>query len=519
MSSRRRSGSSFGIDLGTTFSSMAYVDFPPDRNSERLHFEPASIRLLHERLDPGTELQGSDAAYLLPTLVDYGASPPQVGRRVSEEEGFVVHDFKLDLGSGNPPYRLPSGQTKRSEEAAIDVLRSLRCCAEDFFGGLPIDRVCLAMPSTDYGAYQIERTDLMARLGREAGFSVINVIEEPLAAILDIDFTTGGILTHEDRIVMVIDYGGGTCNVAVVRASYRRFYWSSPPRPLALAVERCGGRCIDSEIADWIKRHHPEVARMFSERGLKEVSRELKEKMSRYLQGEDITDPSSVAGQEFGLREETFKSLSRPIVERILVAVERALEQAREGQRGTLAVDLVFLVGGGSQHPLVEEIIGGYFAEKKVWGNPIIERAEFPQLSISRGAALYEYYCSVGQLPMADALHQELYLEFPGGSMKRLARRGQMVPFRRPNRFEVAVADPLCEVQLKLWKRDPISGAMQVYATPVLSFSEQVVDTKLRLDIAVDLRQHVIIKAYTRKRSRKQERQSSTEVIVRSPLG
>ena len=120
---------------------------------------------------------------------------------------------------------------------------------------------------------------------------------------------------------------------------------------------------------------------------------------------------------------------------------------------------------------------------------------------------------------MADALHQELYLEFPGGSMKRLARRGQMVPFRRPNRFEVAVADPLCEVQLKLWKRDPISGAMQVYATPVLSFSEQVVDTKLRLDIAVDLRQHVIIKAYTRKRSRKQERQSSTEVIVRSPLG
>lgn len=501
-----REGPFLGIDLGTTYSSVAYIDFAVGQDREKADIEPSSIALLDSPSD--------SSAYLLPTLVDYGPSIPEVGRRISKEAGYVIEEFKPGLGLEIPPYRLPNGQEKRGEEVAIDVLRYLKRRAEDALGS-SLGRVCLAMPPVDQGNFQVDKTGLMSRLGREAGFTSINVVEEPVAAILDIDFTTG-ILTHENKTIMVIDYGGGTCNVAIVRASYKRFLWANPPRPLGFSTERCGGKFIDEQIVDWIRNYRPEAVQLFEE-NLKEVARRLKEKISRFLQGEEIVNPSEIDEYDFRLDEETFRNLSHPVIRRMRDAIERALRQAQDRQEGKLGVDLVFLVGGGSKHPLVEETVIEYFKD----GNmriPVIERAEYPQLSISRGAALYDFYCSVGQLPMIDELHQELYLQFPDGSMKRLARLGQAVPFKRPNHFEVRVVDPTNEIVLHLKKRDPQSGVEQTYASPTLMFEDTVPPgTKIRLDVIVDLRQHTIIKAYTRKRA-KMQKKLLAEVIVRSPV-
>ena len=227
-----------GIDLGTTFSSVAYIDFPPSSESEKPRFEPVNVQL-DMSTGSNSNLQKSDDVYLLPTLVDYGPSIPEVGKRVSENEKFIIDEFKLNLGLNKPAYELPNGQQKRSEDVAIAVLRFLKRRAEDFLSPSIIARVCLAMPSTDYENYQIDKTGLMSKLGQDAGFRSINVIEEPLAAILDVDYTTGGILTQADKIVMVIDYGGGTCDVAIVKASYKKFLWSTPPKPLGLGTEKC----------------------------------------------------------------------------------------------------------------------------------------------------------------------------------------------------------------------------------------------------------------------------------------
>lgn len=490
-----------GIDLGTTYSSVAYIDFSAGRERERADIEPSNVMLI----DPPSD----GNAYLLPTLVDYGPSIPEVGRRVSGDKRYVIGEFKLDLGLERR-YELPNGQSKRCEEVAIDVLRYLKRRAEDSLGS-SLGRVCLAIPSVVRESYQTDKTPVMSEIGKRVGFTSINVVEEPIAAILDIDFTTGGILTHEDKTIMVVDYGGGTCNVAMVRASYKKFLWSKPPKPLGFSVERCGGKFIDESIVRWVKEYRPEAEQIF-QGNLKEVSRRLKEKMSRFLQGEEITNPSEIDGYDFRLGEETFRNLSYPVIQKMINAVKGALEQARI-QKGEL--DLVFLVGGGSQHPLVKEILLEYFREKGA-RIPSFERAKDPQLSISRGAALYDFYCEVGQLPMVDELRQELYLQFPGGSMKRLAKLGQRVPFKRPNRYEIRVTDSVNEIVLQLKKRDPQSGIERVYASPVLTFEDLIpAGSKIRLDVIVDLRQHTIIKAYTRKRA---NLRLSAEVIVRSPV-
>jgi Ethanolamine utilization protein EutJ (predicted chaperonin) len=451
--------------------------------------------------------------------VDYGPSIPKVGKRISNDEGFVIDEFKLNLGLASPSRKLPTGFTKRNEDVAIDVLKYLKRCGEDFLGS-PLDRICLAMPPTDYERFHSDKTDLMAMLGKNAGFSIINVIEEPLAAILDVDFTMGGILTHEDKTIMVVDYGGGTCDVAIVKASYKKFLWSRPPQPLGLGTEQCGGKFIDEEIATWIKTHRPKAIGQSSEGEIKEVARKLKEKMSRRIRGEDVTNPSTIDGRDYQLDENTFRNLSERVIPRMLNAVNQALEQA-EAKLSTPAVDLIFLVGGGSKHPLVESTIEKYFTKDSGgrYGIPKIRRAQNPQLSVSRGAALYDFYCSVGKLPMVDELDQELCLQFPDGSTKRLAYQGQAVPFRHPNHFEIRITDPTNELVLQLKKRDPMTKTEQVYASPPLDFQEQLSSgTKVRLDVTVDLRKHVIIKAYTRKRLRQDEKELSKEVIVRSPL-
>ena len=80
------------------------------------------------------------------------------------------------------------------------------------------------------------------------------------------------------------------------------------------------------------------------------------------------------------------------------------------------------------------------------------------------------------------------------------------------------VTDPTDRITLELIKRDPQSGGEQIYASPVLVFEGTIPpDTKIRLDVTVDLRQHTIIKAYTRKRDRSAKR-FLAEVIVRRPI-
>jgi len=499
-----------GIDLGTTFSSVAYINFVAGEHREKPAFEPVDVPLVFR-----SEQDDTDTVFLLPTIVDYGVSIPEVGKQVSQDSRFVVRDFKLHFGL-QKEYRLPDDQTKTPEDAAIEVSRYLKRRAEDVLG--KVDNVRLAMPPFIPGEHYVDKTDVLVGIGKGAGFKSVDVIEEPIAALVDLDFSTGGILTHEDKMIMIIDYGGGTCDIAIAQASYKRLFHGKP-RLLGLGTEACGGKFIDEVIAQWLKKHRSKYAQALDESDLKEVARQLKEQMSDHICGGRVFDsPSKVRDCDWRLSHEVFENLSRPVVERMWCAVQQAMDEAAE-RLGVdvrdIDIDEVFLVGGGSQHPSVEQIIRQCFS--KLGKTPTVHPADIggqPQLSVSRGAALYQYYRASGEIPMRDELRQDLYIKFPGGSMKRLARIGQQVPFQRSHRFEIDVIDTSEDIILTLYRKDPKSGALQAYASPTLKFKEKVpAGTRLRLDLSVDLRQHVVIKAYPRK-----HKEFGTEAVVRRPI-
>jgi molecular chaperone DnaK (HSP70) len=493
-----------GIDLGTTYSSVAYVHFTVGEHREKPAFEPINIRLVSGEIQDDT-----DRVFLLPTIVDYGVSVPEIGKRTSQDSGFVVKEFKPDLGL-EKEYRLLDGQVKTPEDAATEVLRYLKRCAEGTLR--KVSGLYLVMPPFIPEKHGLDKTDVLIRIGKSAGFEPVNVIEEPIAALIDLDFSTGGILTQEDKVIMIVDYGGGTCDVAIARASYKRLM-RKKPKLLGLGSEQCGGGKIDAAIAEWLRGHRSEHAQLFSDWDLKKIAERLKEEMSDYIDDRRETPPSKVGGYDWKFSRQIFENLSRPVVKEMTSAFQQALDEAKDSEKTDVRVDEVFLVGGGSLHPLVRQVTKKFFSksERSPKIHPVGKQ---PQLSVSRGAALYWFYRASGKIPMLDTLRQDLYLQFSDGSTKRLARRGQNIPLKHPNRFEVDVIETTDEITLNLCRKDPRSGAIYSYADATLEFEKRIpAGTRLRLDVTVDLRQHVDIKAYPRKR-----KDISAETVVRRPV-
>jgi molecular chaperone HscC len=176
-----------GIDLGTTNSAVA-------------HLAEDGPRLIPNAL----------GEHLTPSVV--GVDPDGnllVGRAAKELQ--VVHPercadlFKRHMGTD----RVADIAGKRfgPEELSGFVLRSLKADAEAHFQE-PVTRAVITVPA--YFNDQQRKATLNA--GRIAGFQVDRIFNEPTAAALAYGFHE----SHEDKVLLIFDLGGGTFDVSLV---------------------------------------------------------------------------------------------------------------------------------------------------------------------------------------------------------------------------------------------------------------------------------------------------------------
>jgi molecular chaperone HscC len=176
-----------GIDLGTTNSAVAYL-------SEE---GPCLIpNALGENLTPSVVGMDSDGKLL-------------VGRAAKELQ--VVHPqrcadlFKRHMGSEWTAD--VAGRRFGPEELSSIVLRSLKADAEAYFKE-DVTRAVITVPA--YFNDRQRKATLTA--GRIAGFQVERIFNEPTAAALAYGFHE----SHEDKILLIFDLGGGTFDVSLV---------------------------------------------------------------------------------------------------------------------------------------------------------------------------------------------------------------------------------------------------------------------------------------------------------------
>lgn len=179
-----------GIDLGTTFSAIAFVndkgvpEIIPNREGERI----------------------------TPSVVLFDADGPIVGT-VAKAAALsaplnAVQFVKRQMGNKDWKFRSENGKAFTSEEISAIILKRLKEDAETALGESVRDAV-ITVPAYFNDAQRQSTKDA----GQIAGLNVIRMINEPTAAALAYGLKQEGPL----QTVLIYDLGGGTFDVTVLR--------------------------------------------------------------------------------------------------------------------------------------------------------------------------------------------------------------------------------------------------------------------------------------------------------------
>ena len=314
----------FGIDLGTTNSSIAYVD------------ESGTPRLI--------EIDGSP---LLPSVVGLDpAGNVLVGRAAHNQAQIyperTIASVKRRMGSDD---EICLGEQRYTPvEVSALILRRLREAATADLG-VPVERAVVTVPAYFSDAQRTATREA----GEVAGLKVERILNEPTAAAL-----TYVDERDEPRTLLVYDLGGGTFDVSIVRTRGVVTEVLSSHGDTAL-----GGDDFDQLLLGVLDERtgHPLDAR--GRARLRRTAQTTKIALSDdthvWVREEHLAERD---GEPLHLEVEVdrheYERLIEPLLERTRDSIQVALREA-----DVLARDLdeVLLVGGSTRTPRVAEML------------------------------------------------------------------------------------------------------------------------------------------------------------------
>lgn len=359
----------FGIDLGTTYSCIAYVD----------------------QYGKATVVANSEGDLTTPSVVDFEPSGRIVGKEAKNlavaQPNNVVSMIKREMGQ--PDFTFEYDGIKYSpQEISSYILTKLAQDAEQMTG-IPVKDVVITHPAY-FGFAEINAT---REAGSIAGLNVRALINEPTAAALDF-----GIQDGHDQVAMVYDLGGGTFDVTIIQIK-----GDSIELIATGGDHRLGGRDWDEQIvkyvaSQWQERHPDLTDPLDSLETLQDLWGKA-EIAKRALTARDETRVSVVHdGQTeiIPLTRAQFDELTKSQLEQTMMYTGKTLKIAKE--KGVDVIDTLLLVGGSTRMPQVKERLQHDFPTLAI-------KVHDPDLAVAKGAALY-----------GQSLDQPISL--PGGGSK-----------------------------------------------------------------------------------------------------
>jgi len=372
----------YGIDLGTTYSAIAYVDE---------HGKPVVVpNQESERITPSVVLFDGDNVIVGNTAKEAAkVEPHRVVSRVKQNMGDPHFVFEHD------------GQAYSPEDISSFVLRKVVGDAEIALGGdEKITDVVITCPAY-FGTDEREAT---ANAGRLAGLNVRAILNEPTAAAI-----AYGLEQGEDQTVLVYDLGGGTFDVTMIEIKDRLI------RVICTGGDhRLGGALWDEAVVLYLAEEFrkqtgetsdpmddPEVLNdlfLQAERGKKTLTQRDKAPFR-------VTHAGHQARVE--LERSQFETITRHLLDRTIELTREMLADAKA--KGFTKFDKIILVGGATRMPQVRDRIVSEFA---------IEPESYdPDEAVAKGAALYGLKESL-QDEVRDLLTPETpEAESPGGGL------------------------------------------------------------------------------------------------------
>jgi molecular chaperone DnaK (HSP70) len=465
-----------GIDLGTTNSVMAEATWDPQRGT----FGQACCVNVPQETEAG-EFLGE----MVPSVVAIHQGQVFVGegakrlRALSSERGLqarrnLFYECKNDMGARITYHQAPDG-FRNAAEVAGHVLRHLKSAAET--EDAPVARTVVTVPAS----FQVGQRQDTLRAASLADIRVSSneLLDEPVAAFLDFMLDEGSkdlADLESPKNLVVFDFGGGTCDVAVFRVEMPPGDEQLTINPLAVSrYHRLGGGDIDAAVLhevlvpmlceqNGLSRYDLgyEAKKLVIEPAFLGLAESLKVNLCSELArlknfeayhraaAEDVQ--VSVPGvyscvlQDRGtltlsaptLTASQFEALLAPFVDTdllhlneteyrttcsIFAPLQDALERA---DLESSDIDFVLLVGGSSLIPQVAEAVDRYF-----WRAQVLTYQDrlSMQLAIARGAAYHALCLAVFGRPLVRPVcHDTVALRTEQGLLE-LVPKGAPLPY------------------------------------------------------------------------------------------
>lgn len=362
----------YGIDLGTTYSCISYVD----------EYGKAVI------------IRNSEGDDTTPSVVYFETSDNIVVGKVAKntariESERVAAFVKRSMGDETYSFEV-DGQSYTPQEISSFMLRKLVNDAEAAMNEEVRD-VVITCPAY-FGINQVAAT---MDAGKLAGLNVLGILREPVAAAISYGLTTKEKL-EEKQSVLVYDLGGGTFDITLITIEGNNLTVL-----MTGGDHELGGKDWDDRVMQYFAERfvqaYPDAGNPLSDLNVAQDLATMAEESKKTLTArERDTRLVQHAGQRLKveLTREKFEALTADLLDRTLIMTQELLQQA-ETMEGYHPPSTLLLVGGSSKMPVVarklNEVIG-------------IEPQLFdPDLAVARGAATY-----ATTLGLADAVQEIL---------------------------------------------------------------------------------------------------------------
>jgi molecular chaperone DnaK len=351
----------YGIDLGTTYSCISYVDE---------HGKPVIV-------------QNEESERITPSVVFFEGNNVIVGNeakyniKIFPEQ--VVAFVKQSMGSKSFLFEY-NDKTYKPEAISSLILRKLVKDAEQNTGEKITD-VVITCPAY-FGINEREATKIA---GKIAGLNVRGIINEPTAAAI----SYGMAESTGKKVVLVYDLGGGTFDITMIDIN-----------PDSIEVI-CTGGDHDLGGKNWDDAVVQYLADQFQKKTNtdKDILDDMETYQALQLDAEKAKKTLSLRDKAYirivydtekegvEITQEKFDEITENLLERTISLTRDMLEEAKKKKYHTF--DEILLVGGSVRMPQVARRIKQEFnIEPKVYD---------PDEAVAKGAALYGLKLSIGE--------------------------------------------------------------------------------------------------------------------------
>lgn len=270
---------------------------------------------------------------------------------------------------------------------------------------MPVDSLVFTVPVDSFEAYR----NWLGKVSQSLQVEQVRMLDEPTAAAL-------GYGLADREILLVIDFGGGTLDLSLVRldaASSKKplgfiLKWGEKmlaessgqqakvARVLAKAGQNLGGSDIDNWLADYFVKTKGLPKSPITTR----LSERLKIQLSLQSKAAEVYfDDANFESYELELERDRFEAIlaEHQFFDNLDECMNRVLQQARRQGLEIGDIDAVLLVGGTVQIPAVQRWIEQYFDTAKIRCDKPFEAIASGALQLSQGTEVKDFlYHSYG---------------------------------------------------------------------------------------------------------------------------